>query len=157
MGSRILLGPGHQSSSSTRGGKTEGWREGEKEGREGERNESQRVSFSCTNKHRSKLGPFVLLGWGRRMTEEKTYICTVLWTRMIPPVTKTSDQQEEREDGPQRYVALASWLPRLGQCYLEGSLRTWISWIVTRSIGGPSHLWWGEAQWRQDLQKSWNL
>lgn len=28
--------------------------------------------------------------------------------------------------------------PKTGQCYLEGSLRTWISWIVTRSIGGPT-------------------
>lgn len=120
--------------------------EGGRGGREGGREEWESEGLlSCTNKHRSKrwarLCCWVEAGgwWRRRPTSVQC--CGPEWFLQ----TKISDQQEEREDGRSCDVALASWLPRLGQCYLEGSLRTWISWIVTRSIGGPSHLWWGEG------------
>lgn len=62
------------------------------------------------------------------------------------PTPGTRSQQEEREAGHSSNIALASWLPRLGRCYLEGSSRIWISWAVTRRTGGSPTCDEGRAQ-----------
>ena len=80
------------------------YRRMEGERRKGGRERGMRVRgspFLYKQAQKQALGPFVLLGWGRRMTEEKTYICTVLWTRMIPP-----DQDQWPAGGEGRWPQL---------------------------------------------------
>ena len=136
--------------------------EGRREGREGGREEWELGGLlSCTNKHRSKRWACLCCwveagGWRRRRPTEDLY-SAVDQNDSSRPTPVTRSQQEEREAGHRSNIALASWLPRLGRCYLEGSSRIWISWVVTRRTGGSPTCDEGRAQWRQGLQKSWNL
>lgn len=99
-------------------------------------------SFSVQTSTEASAGPVCVAGL-RQVDdggEDLHLYSTVGQNDSSRPRPVTRSQQEEREAGRSCDVALASWLPRLGRCYLEGSSRTWISWAVTRSTGGSPHL-----------------